>query len=172
MAAAQIREARPGDVPAITEIYNEAVATTTGTFDTEPGTVEDRTDWLQAHDSRHPVLVAEREGCIVAWGALSPFSERRAYAGTAEIHVYVSAGDRGQGFGTSIVQALLAEGRRSGLHAILARIASGNDISRHIHESLGFREVGTLREVGTKFGRLLDVHILEYIYPERTAGPS
>jgi phosphinothricin acetyltransferase len=69
-----IRRAKPGDAGAIADIYNEAVLGTTATFDTEPQSEQDRPAWLQAHDERHPVLVAERDGRIVGWAALSKWS--------------------------------------------------------------------------------------------------
>jgi len=164
--AISIRRARVEDLPAITEIYNEAVATTIGTFDTEPKSADDRRRWFLGHGPRHPILVSESDGRVVGWAALSPWSDRLAYERTAEIHVYVASAARERGIGTRLVRTLLDVAPDSGIHAILARIASGNDVSLRLHESFGFERVGTLQEVGTKFGRLLDVHLLEYIVPE------
>ncbi len=166
MAPIEIRRAQIEDVAAITGIYNDAIATTTGTFDTEPKTLEARQAWFRAHGPRHPVLVALSRGQVVAWGALGPFSDRPAYDRTAEVHVYVGAADQGQGIGSALLRALVQEGGRAGLHALVARIAAGNDASLHVHEAAGFSSAGTLREVGTKFGRRLDVHLLEYLYAD------
>ena len=79
-----IRAATPADVPAIAEIYNEAILTTTATFDLEPKSLADRAEWLQSRGARHPVLVAEVDGRVVGFAALSRWSDRTAYDDTAE----------------------------------------------------------------------------------------
>jgi phosphinothricin acetyltransferase len=134
-----IRRADLNDAAAIAEIYNEAIAATTATFDTEPKTVQDRQAWLASHDDRHPVLVAERAGKVVGWASLSSWSDRPAYADTAETSCYVAREYQGEGIGTALKVRLIEEARRVGMHTLLARIA----------------------EVGFKFGRRLDVHILQ-----------
>lgn len=146
---------------AITDIYNEAIMTTTATFDTEPKTVAERTQWLQSHDERHPVLVAVWDGAVVGWSSLSSWSERRAYDDTAETSFYVKSKFRGQGIGRRLKEATVEEARRLRFHSIIARVAEGSNESLHLNESMGFVHVGTLKEVGRKFGRLLDVHILQ-----------
>jgi phosphinothricin acetyltransferase len=73
-----IRLAQASDAAAIAEIYNEAILTTTATFDTEPKTVEEREQWLQSHDERHPVLVAEVDGRVLGWASLTIWSDRPA----------------------------------------------------------------------------------------------
>src|SRR5690606_24242367 len=116
-----IRHAEPKDAAAIAEIYNQAIRNTTATFDTEPKTEQDRLAWLQAHDARHPVLVAEQNTQVVGWAALSPWSDRPAYADTAESSTYVAEGWRGQGIGRALKERLIEEARKVGLHTILAR---------------------------------------------------
>lgn len=164
MTAAIIRPAMLDDIPAITRIYNQAILTTTATFDTEPKTPEDRRRWFEAHDSRHPVIVAECEDMIAGWAALTAYSDRRAYDGTAEIAVYVEESYRGMGFGRALAEAIIQAGKEAGLHTLISRIAQGNGASIKLTESLGFTHVGTMKEVGRKFGLLLDVHILQLIY--------
>ncbi len=159
--AVAIRPATPADARAIADIYNEAIIGTTATFDTEPKTEEDRREWLQDHRDRYPVLVAERDGEVIGWAALSRWSDRPAYAGTAETSFYVARKHRGTGVGRLLKERLILEGRRAGFHTILARVAEGNAVSRHLNESLGFVHVGTMREVGFKFGRRLDVEIMQ-----------
>ncbi|MCA9049917.1 MAG: GNAT family N-acetyltransferase, partial [Planctomycetaceae bacterium] len=77
-----IRLAEHSDAVAIAEIYNEAIRTTTATFDTEPKSVEDRRQWLEQHDQRHPVWVAEVDGSVVGWASISAWSDRPAYNDT------------------------------------------------------------------------------------------
>ena len=161
----RIRRAGEPDVPAITEIYNEAVRTTTGTFDTEPRSISDRRAWFRSHDSRHPILVAESEGSVVGWGSLSAWSDRSAYDGTGEVSVYVAAPFRGRGIGRRLLRELVDVARALEFHSLLARIAGGNAASLHLHSALGFQEVGIMREVGQKFGRRLDVHLLQWMVP-------
>jgi phosphinothricin acetyltransferase len=163
-----IRRAQPSDARAIADIYNEAVLGTTATFDTEPKTEQDRLAWLQNHDERHPVIVAERDGRVIGWAALSKWSDRPAYADTAESSCYVAEGYRGQGVGRVLKRRLIEEARRAGLHTILARVAEGSAASMHLNESLGFTLVGTMREVGLKFGRRLDVHLLQLVLGTET----
>ena len=156
-----IRRATLADAAAIAAIYNEAVRTTTATFDTEEKSAADREAWLLAHDDNHPVFVAERDGQVVGWAALSKWSDRPAYAQTAESSFYVAAGHRGGGIGRALKLHLIAAARELGLHTIIARVAEESTASLHLNQALGFVHVGTLREVGLKFGKRLDVHILQ-----------
>jgi len=156
-----IRRACPGDAAPIADIYNEAILTTTATFDTEPKTVAERAQWLQSHDERHPVLVAVLGGAVVGWAALTRWSERPAYDDTAETSFYVSSTHRGRGIGRRLKEEIIEEARRLRFRTLIARVAEGSLESLHLNESAGFVHVGTLKQVGRKFGRLLDVHILQ-----------
>jgi L-amino acid N-acyltransferase len=167
-----IREARPTDVEAIATIYNEAVRTTTATFDTEPRSIEDQRAWLAHHDSQHPVLVAEVDGEVIGWVSLSPWSERRAYAATSELSVYVASPWRGRGIGRQLIAEIQARAVALGMHTILARIAEGNPASRQLHTSAGFSTVGIMREVGRKFGRVLDVELMQLMLPGNPVIPK
>jgi phosphinothricin acetyltransferase len=158
-----IRPAAPGDVPAITAIYNEAILTTTATFDTEPKSVEERAAWLASHDARHPVLVAIVDHRVVGWACLTRWSDRPAYDATAETSFYVESASRGRGIGRALKEAIITEARRLGFHTLIARVAEGSDASRHLNERCGFTYVGTLRQVGRKFGRWLDVDVMQLL---------
>ena len=157
----QIRRALSADIGAITAIYNEAVLTTTATFDTEPKTTAERLEWFEAHDERHPILVAAVEGIIVGWASLSRWSDRSAYDDTAETSFYVQSEYRGRGIGRMLKEAIIEEARRFHFHTLIARVAEGSEESLHLNESAGFTHVGTMKQVGRKFGKLLDVHILQ-----------
>jgi phosphinothricin acetyltransferase len=160
-APIQIRRAEVADVDAITEIYNEAILTTTATFDIEPKTKEDRLQWFQSRGERFPVLVAVVDGKVAGWASLNQWSDRRAYDGTAETSFYVKSEFRGRGVGRKLKEATIEEARRLEFHTLIARVAEGSEASLHLNESFGFFHVGTMKEVGRKFGRLLDVHILQ-----------
>ncbi len=156
-----IRRAQFADAAAIADVYNEAILTTTATFDTEPKTTEDRAEWLRSHDAKYPVLVAEADGQVVGWACLTRWSDRPAYDGTAETSFYVHSTHRGQGIGRMLKEAIVEEARRIGYHTLIARVAEGSQESLHLNERAGFVQVGVLKEVGRKFGRWLDVYILQ-----------
>jgi L-amino acid N-acyltransferase YncA len=159
-----IRPAVKNDLPAITEIYNEAILNTVATFDTQPKTVEEQEKWFASHDARHPILVAEENGVVIGWASLSIWSDRCAYSDTAEASLYVRKEHRGRGVGRKLSIALLQAGEKAGLHTVLARVTEGNKASLRLAQSAGFERVGTMREVGRKFGHLLDVHLLQRVF--------
>ena len=160
----KIRKATSKDIPAITEIYNEAILTTDATFDIEPKSIEEQTDWFNAHGAKNPIFVAETDGKVCGWASLSQWSTRCAYSDTAEISLYIKETCRKQGIGKRLMAVILAEGEKIGLHSILSRITGENTVSIYLHEQFGFEHIGTMREVGKKFGRLLDVCMMQKIY--------
>jgi L-amino acid N-acyltransferase YncA len=159
-----IREAKSQDVKTITEIYNHAILHTNVTFETEPRTIELQDQWLSNRNRRHPVLVAEIDNSVVGWAALNPWSSFKPYQNTAEISVYLQEDFKGRGIGKSLVDEIIKSGKETGLHTIIARITEGNEVSMKLHKSFGFKEIGVMKEVGVKFGKLLDVHLFQLIY--------
>lgn len=159
-----IRPATPEDIPAVTDIYNEAIENTTATFDTELKSVENRMEWFRNHDNSHPVLVVELNNKVVGWASLSRWSDRCAYDSTAEVSVYVHKDFRKQGIGKRLLEVLTLEGEKAGLHTLIARITSGNEQSIYMHERLSFEHVGVLKEVGKKFGKYLDVYMMQKVF--------
>jgi L-amino acid N-acyltransferase len=160
----QIRPAIELDLGAITDIYNDAILNTTATFDTEVKTLEERVQWFRNHDKTHPVIVAQIDGNVVGWASLSKWSDRCAYDSTAEVSVYVHQDYRDKGIGKRLMEVITLEGKERGLHTLISRITEGNEKSIYLHERLGFTHIGTLKEVGKKFGKLLDVHMLQKVY--------
>ncbi|UUZ79904.1 N-acetyltransferase family protein [Paenibacillus sp. P26] len=156
-----VRLANDGDIAGILEIYNDAVLNTVATFDTVPRTLEKQTEWYAQHGGAYPVIVAEQEGQVIGWASLTRYSDRLAYARTAEISLYIRDGYRGQGLGKKLMERILEEGKKAGPHTVLSRIVEGNDSSIHLHRLYGFDLVGTMRQVGFKFGRLLDVVMMQ-----------
>lgn len=167
----QVRLAAESDVPAILRIYNEAVLTTTATFDTNPESIEQRLAWFRQHDARHPILVVVYDGAVRGWASLSEWSTRCAYANTVEDSIYIEEAFQGRGAGKLLLARLIDAGRQARMRTIIARIATTQDVSIRLHAQAGFAAVGTMREVGEKFGKLLDVCIMQYIYaPEPRSG--
>ena len=157
----KIRLARTDDIPAVTAIYNDAVARTTGTFDTAPKTWSQMAEWFSLHGESHPLIVAEADGVVVAWASLSAWSDRCAYARTSEVSVYVDEAARGRGLAGKLLDELIRLGRAAGTAQAMARISADNEASLRLHARRGFVEVGRLRRVGEKFGRILDVVFLQ-----------
>lgn len=168
----RIRPARPEDAEAIAEVYNHAVLHTTATFDTEPVTPESRREWLARRNPEHPVIVAEDDGAVVGWAALSPWSDRCAYRTSVELSVYVTPGHHRRGIGRTLAEHLLALAPSLGAHAVLARICTENEASIALVERLGFEPCGVQREVGRKFDRWLDVAVYELLVPSEEASAA
>jgi L-amino acid N-acyltransferase YncA len=159
-----IRSAVRSDVPAILDIYNEAVLNTTASYDYEPSTLETRLAWYDAHiEHNYPVFVAEEQDCVVGWSSLSEFRSRAGYRFTGENSIYVAPECRGRGIGKLLMPPLVDAGHRLGLRAIIAAVDAENAVSVHLHELFGFQRVAYLKQVGFKFGRWLDVVYLELL---------
>jgi L-amino acid N-acyltransferase YncA len=163
----RIRPATGDDMESVREIYNDAILNTVATFDTIPKSPRDQEKWFLDHMPRHPVIVAELDGRVVGWASLSRWSDRPAYADTAEVSVYVAECHRGKHIGHDLLDELIKAGNERGFHTLVSRIVQGSDASIRMHESLGFARVGVLREAGRKFGRLLDVTIMQIVLEDR-----
>ena len=160
-SAYTVRAAEDGDLPAIADINNDAVLNSTATFDTEPTTLAESEQWLRDRSHPYAVLVAEGGGEVVGWAAIKPFASRPAYRFTAEDTVYVRADMRGKGVGKALLGRLLEAAAENGFRTVIARIAAPNPASVRLHRRFGFRRVGVEREVGRKFGRWLDVVVMQ-----------
>lgn len=146
-----------GDQERVLEIYAEGIATGDATFETEvPG-------W-EAWDRSHLAacrLVAEEDGRVVGWAALSPVSDRCVYGGVAEVSVYVGAGARGRGVGTGLLEALVESSEGEGIWTLQAGIFPENEGSVDLHRRCGFRVVGRREKLGKLGGRWRDVLLME-----------
>jgi L-amino acid N-acyltransferase len=156
-----IRPATIDDQEAIREIYNEAVLNTVATFDTEERSSVKQLEWWKNHKKNHPVFVAVENERIIGWASLSPWSDRCAYDTTVEVSVYIDSDYRGQGIGSKLLEIVTAEGAKAGNHTILSRITEGNEASIRIHAKVGYQTIGVMKEVGFKFGKFLDVTIMQ-----------
>jgi len=158
-----IRPATLEDLDAITEIYNDAILNTVTTFDTEPKTLEEQKVWFASLVPTYPILVAEQDGLVVSWASLSKWSEKHAYSETTEGSLYVKKEYRGQRIGKRLLESIIREGKKAGFHSVMARITEGGEASVHLCESVGFEHVGVMKEAGRKFGKLLDVYLMQKI---------
>lgn len=157
----EVRLAGPGDAEAIRDIYNVEVSSSTVTFDLVPRSLEDQLEWLAEHAGAHPATVAVEDGEVVGFGSLSPYRSRPAYATSVENSVYVRGDRRGRGVGRLLLEDLVSRAQAHGFHAVLARIVGDHQASIALHRRCGFEVVGVEREVGRKFGRWLDVVLMQ-----------
>ena len=156
-----VRLAVLDDAPAVRDIYNREVVGSTVTFDLVPRTLDDQRAWLAAHAGAHPAVVAVEGDDVVGFGSLSPYRDRPAYATTVEDSIYVRHDRRGTGVGRALLQELVRLATIHGFHAVMARVVGSHEVSLALHRACGFELVGIEREVGRKFGRWLDVVVME-----------
>ncbi len=160
--AVTIRLAERKDAEAIRSIYNREVTESTWTFDLVPRSLAEQERWLAQHAGAHPAVVAEdHTGAVIGFGALGPYRRRPAYATTVEDSVFVRPDRHRQGIGRAILGELVRLATVHGFHAVIARIVGDNQASVALHRACGFELIGVEREVGRKFGRWLDVIVME-----------
>jgi L-amino acid N-acyltransferase YncA len=154
----RIRDATNSDVPAILAIYNDVVTNTTAIYDERPSTLDERQAWFEARRSKNlPVLVGELNGEVVGFSTFGDWRSRWGYRYTVEHSVHVRADCRGKGFGRTLIEALFPRAATLGMHTMIGHIDSAATASLRLHEKLGFKVVGTFREVGRLRGGWLDV---------------
>jgi len=158
----QVRTATVDDAEAIRAIYNPEVLESFVTFDLVPRTIEEQQAWLERRRGAHVALVAvDDAGTVLGFASLSPYRDRPAYSTTVEDSVYVHRDHQGEGVGRALLTELVERARQHGFHSVMARIVGHHDASIALHRSVGFDVVGTEREVGRKFGRWLDVVLMQ-----------
>lgn len=158
-----IRDARDDDADAVADIFAFYVLTTMTTFETEPRSPQSwRLEWASLRGQGWPVLVAELEGDVVGFGYVGAWRDKPAYRHTVEATVYLASAARGRGIGARLASETHRRAARAGAREIVAVIAnSGDPASMALHQRLGFDEVGLLRNVGHKFDRWIDIHLLQ-----------
>jgi phosphinothricin acetyltransferase len=162
-----IRHAEERDAEAIRSIYNYEVEHETATFDLVPRSLEDQLEWQRVRTGAFCVYVAELDGEVVGFGALSPYKERAAYRTSVEDSVYVRRDLGRQGIGRAMLSHLLEAAENGGFHAVMARITTLSEGSIALHEALGFQLVGIERQIGRKFNKWLDVALMQCLLTER-----
>ncbi len=161
-----IRDASEADLPAIMDIYNDAVANTTAIWNDTQVDLANRREWFRARQARNfPVLVADVGGTVAGYASYGDWRAFDGFRHSVEHSVYVHKDHRGAGLGRDLMQALVRVAGERDIHVMIGCVEAGNAASIRLHESLGFRNVGTFSEVGTKFGRWLDLTCLELRVP-------
>ncbi|MFN0088984.1 MAG: N-acetyltransferase family protein [Acidimicrobiales bacterium] len=160
----QVRVATLEDGEAIRAIYNHEVTNALTTLDLRPRSRAEQLAWMSARTGAHVVLVATAPapcGEVVGFASLSPYRDRPGYSPTVEDSIYVRGDQQGKGVGRVLLGELISVARTSGFHSMMARIVGPGDASVALHRALGFEPVGVEREVGRKFGRWLDVLLMQ-----------
>jgi L-amino acid N-acyltransferase YncA len=152
------RSATPADAAAIAAIYNQGIEDRIATFETRPRGAQEVAAWF---DGRHPAVVVEQGGEVIAFASTSTYRPRECYAGVAEFSVYVARSARGRGAGRLALQALIAAATAAGFWKLVSRVFTENSASRALMRSLGFREVGVYEKHGRLEGAWRDVVIVE-----------
>ncbi len=159
-----IRFATVNDLSVILEIFNEVIANTTAIYQNELMTWQQIVNWFGNKQSHSwPILVVEQEGRAVGFATYGPFRERECYQSTVELAVHISKENRGKGSGTQLLNALIQNAKENQFHVIMAGIDSENISSIRLHEKLGFKVCGELRQVACKFDRWLDLTLMQLL---------
>ncbi|QAR46277.1 N-acetyltransferase family protein [Kosakonia cowanii] len=164
-----IRYAVKEDCAAIAAIYNHAVINTAAIWNDQTVDADNRIAWFEARTLLgYPVIVSEENGVVTGYAS---FGDWRAFDGfrhTVEHSVYVHPEHQGKGLGLALMVRLIEEAKRIGKHVMVAGIEAQNQGSIHLHQKLGFTITGQMPQVGTKFGRWLDLTFMQLQLDNRT----
>jgi phosphinothricin acetyltransferase len=164
-----IRAAVESDAEIIAEIYNDAVLNTTAIWNENRIDVANRIAWINSRQQAgFPVIVAtDKDDTVLGYASYGDWRPWDGYRHTVEHSVYVHKDVRGKGAGAALMQGLIQLAREAGKHVMVAAIESENAASIALHKKLGFIESGRMTEVGTKFGRWLDLTFLQLRLDDR-----
>lgn len=167
-----IRDATETDLPALRDIFNDAVLNTTAIWMDNVVDLANRQAWFAARAQQgYPILVAENaDGEVVGYASFGDWRPFDGFCHTVEHSVYIRADQRGKGLGPQLLTALIERAKACDKHVMVAAIESGNAASIGLHQRLGFAITGQMPQVGRKFGRWLDLTFMQLILtPERSA---
>ncbi|WP_379162691.1 arsinothricin resistance N-acetyltransferase ArsN1 family A [Paenibacillus sp. sgz5001063] len=156
-----VRTAVNKDAESLLRIYNQGIEDRIATLETGLKDMAYMETWLQEHQGRHTVLVAEQEGAVIGWASLNPYSHRCAYSGVADLSVYIERSVRGQGIGSALLAKLEATAQDNGFHKIVLFTFPFNDAGQGLYRKRGYREVGVFEKQGVMDGSYIDVMVME-----------
>lgn len=157
-----LRDAVHADLPAIRDIYNDAVQNTTAIWNEQPVDLGNRQAWFSARQAQaYPILVAMEHDQVIGYASFGDWRPFEGFRYSVEHSVYIRSDQRGKGLGPRLMHALIERARTGGKHVMVAAIESGNSASIRLHERLGFITTGQMPQVGIKFGRWLDLTFMQ-----------
>jgi phosphinothricin acetyltransferase len=162
----KVRPAEPRDASDIARIYLQATQDNLATFENFLLTPEERTQWVNEHGGKYPLLVAELNGWILGWAALSPYVVHPPIEGIAELLIYIDRDYRRHGVGRELMRAVLALAEAAGHCKLVGRFLAHNDAGRRLCRMTGWREVGMHMKHTKVGGHWQDVVVVEYLIPE------
>ena len=170
----RIRDALHADLPAIRDIYNDAVRTTTAIWNEQPVDLGNRQAWFSARQALgYPILVIiSADEVVLGYASFGDWRPFDGFRHSVEHSVYVRNDQRGNGLGPRLMEALIERARGCDKHVMVAAIESGNEASIRLHQRLGFITTGQMPQVGTKFGRWLDLTFMQLILNPGALPPA
>lgn len=157
----KIRSARKQDLPAITRIYNQGIATRHATMESEYKNLDEMKEWFMTRNPRYQVLVLEYQNEMMGWASLNSFHYRTAYDGVADFSIYVSENHRGKGLGKILLEELEKVALENGFYKLVLFTPDHNEAAKRLYISRGFRIVGAYHNQGTIDGKWIDIAIME-----------
>lgn len=158
-----IQEAEEKDIPRIRDLYNQGILDRIATLEEQPKNMEEMHQWFHRRSPRYAVLVAEVNGEVQGWASLNPYSHRCAYAGVADLSVYIDRSWRGKGVGSRLLRALEEKAKENGFYKMVLFTFPFNHLGQGLYRKMGFREVGVFQHQGKLDGRFVDVMAMEKI---------
>ncbi|OBR64023.1 GCN5 family acetyltransferase [Paenibacillus oryzae] len=163
-----VRSALSSDLEAILKIYNQGIEDRIATLETETKNMDYMRSWIEDHQDRYQVLVAENEGRLVGWASLNRYSQRRAYDGVADLSIYILREYRGKGVGGHLLSALEQAAKENQFYKIILFTFPNNIAGQKLYRRHGYREVGIFEKQGVLDGNMVDVMIMEKMLKKQT----
>ncbi|WP_342566488.1 arsinothricin resistance N-acetyltransferase ArsN1 family A [Paenibacillus sp. FSL R7-0345] len=161
MSTLTVRQATPADIGSILRIYNQGIEDRIATLETETKDYSYMEAWFNDHQGRFSVWAAEREGEVIGWVSLNPYSHRCAYNGVADLSVYIDRSFRGQGVGSSLLESLHKIAKENSFYKMVLFTFPFNESGQGLYRKMGYRQVGVFEKQGIMDGAFIDVMIME-----------
>lgn len=158
-----VRVMREEDLSQVLSIYNEGIEDRIATLEEDVKDLPYIKEWLYHRNDRYEVIVAVKDGEIVGWASLNPYSHRCAYNGVADVSVYIQRESRGKGIGKALLHTLEIIAKKNKFHKLILSTFPFNEAGQKLYRGLGFREVGVFYEQGILDNKHVDVMVMEKI---------